>query len=201
MAALRSDRRAPPDITFALPFATVDRATSTPLLSWAHLHSPKGSVLVRTGGLEPPRAEPDGFSYQLRLSPPSGVSDVCGLDYPFTVPRERGLGAARLVSTPSATLSRCGLARDCQLKGFPEFEQFCIAGFPVSTQDWSKSVASTDSATSALTMAGYSRVRNHSQARYAGYPSSFATRRDLGCGFGLRTLMTEASNMFLMCAA
>jgi hypothetical protein len=27
---------------------------------------------------------------------------VCGLDYPFTLPRKlRGLGAARLVSTPS----------------------------------------------------------------------------------------------------
>ena len=62
----------------------------------------------------------------------------------------RGLGAARLVSTPSARLSLCGLARDCQFKGFPEFEQFCIAGFPASTQDLSKSVASTDFATSAF---------------------------------------------------
>ena len=31
---------------------------------------------------------------------------VCGLDYPFTVPRNiRGLGAARLVSTPSRLVS------------------------------------------------------------------------------------------------
>ena len=65
------------------------------------------------------------------------------------MPRWRGLGAARLVSTPSEALSRQGLARDCQLKGFPEFEQFCIAGFPASTHDLSKSVASTDFATSA----------------------------------------------------
>ncbi|MEQ1537554.1 MAG: hypothetical protein ABL928_01385 [Sphingorhabdus sp.] len=36
------------------------------------------------------------------------------------------------------------------MKGFPEFEQFCIVGFPASTQDWSKSVASTDFATSAF---------------------------------------------------
>ena len=49
----------------------------------------------------------NGFSYRLRLSPPGrGVlkraRQVCGLDYPFTVPRKnRGLGAARLVSTPS----------------------------------------------------------------------------------------------------
>jgi hypothetical protein len=106
-------------------------------------------MVVRTGGLEPPRAKPDGFSYLLRFSPPLGCPSVCGLDYPFTVPRWRGLGAARLVSTPSEALSRQGLARDCQLRGFPEFEQFCIAGFPASTQDWSKSVASTDFATSA----------------------------------------------------
>ncbi len=32
---------------------------------------------------------------------------VCGLDYPFTLPRKnRSLGAARLVSTPSRLLSR-----------------------------------------------------------------------------------------------
>ena len=47
---------------------------------------------------------------------------------------DQGVGAARLVSTPSATLSRCGLARDRHFTGFPEFEQFCIAGFPASTQ-------------------------------------------------------------------
>src|ERR1019366_2505686 len=61
---------------------------------------------------------------------------VCGLDYPFTLPRKiRGLGAARLVSTPSRTDAfRPGLARDCHFTGFPEFEQFCIAGFPTRTQ-------------------------------------------------------------------
>jgi hypothetical protein len=59
---------------------------------------------------------------------------VCGLDYPFTMPRRQGVGAARLVSTPSLLLSQQGLARDRHLTGFPEFEQFCIAGFPASTQ-------------------------------------------------------------------
>jgi hypothetical protein len=35
-----------------------------------------------------------------------GTYPVCGLDYPFTLPRElRGLGAARLVSTPSRLVS------------------------------------------------------------------------------------------------
>jgi hypothetical protein len=66
--------------------------------------------------------KPCGFSCRLRLSPPgcSTRSDpVCGLDYPFTLPREpRGLGAARLVSTPSQLEYLPGLARDCHLR-FP----------------------------------------------------------------------------------
>jgi hypothetical protein len=41
------------------------------------------------------------------------------------------------------------LARDRHLTGFPEFEQFCIAGFPASTQVALKSGASADSATPA----------------------------------------------------
>src|SRR5438045_713803 len=101
---------------------------------------PFGNIIsmwvVRAAGLEPARAKPDGFSYQLRLSPPSGEPDVCGLDYPFTVPRyRRGVGAARLVSTPSRHRAWLGIPR---VRGFPEFEQFCIAGFPVSTQFWPK---------------------------------------------------------------
>jgi hypothetical protein len=45
---------------------------------------------------------------------------VCGLDYPFTLSRKiRGLGAARLVSTPSRPNVSPGLARDCHIKRFP----------------------------------------------------------------------------------
>ena len=101
--------------------------------------------MVRAEGFEPTQAlRPSGFSYHLRLSPPP--SGVCGLDYPFTLSRiaSGDLGAARLVSTPSRTDAfRPGLARDCHFKGFPEFEQFCIPGFPESTQVWLKCVAST----------------------------------------------------------
>jgi len=47
--------------------------------------------VVRAEGFEPSQAlRPNGFSYHLRLSPPP--SGVCGLDYPFTVPRQ-GAGA------------------------------------------------------------------------------------------------------------
>ena len=53
------------------------------------------------------------------------------------------LGAARLVSTPSLKPSGPErLARDCQLKGFPEFGQFYSSGFPEGTQ-MLKSLAST----------------------------------------------------------
>jgi len=66
-----------------------------------------------------------------------------------------------------------GLARDCHLTGFPEFGQFCIFGFPESTQVWLKSVASTNFATPAqgiaiaLLLASANRVY-----RRFGFPTS-----------------------------
>jgi hypothetical protein len=40
------------------------------------------------------------------VTPLEGSHQVCGLDYPFTLPRKvRSLGAARLVSTPSRMVS------------------------------------------------------------------------------------------------
>jgi hypothetical protein len=66
---------------------------------------------------------------------PRRAKGVCGLDYPFAMPRiNQGLGAARLVSTPSNMLSHYGLARDYHFTGFPEFEQFCTARFHAGTQ-------------------------------------------------------------------
>jgi hypothetical protein len=59
----------------------------------------------------------DGLGSGLSLHPIAGI--VCNL------------GAARLVSTPSRpSFLRPGLARDCHAKGFPDFEQFYIGGFP-----------------------------------------------------------------------
>ena len=107
------------------------------------------------GESNPHGLSPSGFSYQLRLSPPRrGVRHtrrVCGLDYPFTLPRK---GRPRVRCCPSslytfpAGAAGPGLARDCHLTGFPEFEQFCTAGFPTGTQRL-KSAASTNSATPA----------------------------------------------------
>ena len=71
-----------------------------------------GESVVRAEEVEPTRAvKPCGFSCRLRLSPPGRSAwersrQVCGLDYPFTLPRKiRSLGAARLVSTPSRLVS------------------------------------------------------------------------------------------------
>ena len=48
-------------------------------------------------------------------------------------------GAARLVSTPSRRERfPPGLARDRHFTGFPEFEQFCTAGFPAGTRVFSQ---------------------------------------------------------------
>jgi hypothetical protein len=115
--------------------------------------------LVRAGGLEPPRGCPQRIFVPATAfaAPPSRTRRrVRGLDYPFTLPRQsgsmilsenryqlfgtmlhRGLGAARLVSTPSRFRAWLGIA----IAGFPEFGQFCVRGFPRRTQTF-KSVAS-----------------------------------------------------------
>ena len=117
-------------------------------------------TVVRAEGLEPSRAvKLNGFSYRLRLSPPgrdvSGhARQVCGLDYPFTIPRNiRGLGAARLVSTPSRLECSGRAWLGSAISGFPEFGQFCIAGFPGEHSSFLKSVASAGSATPAWPVA------------------------------------------------
>ena len=82
--------------------------------------------------------KPNGFSYHFgfhRRPPPIiGKGRLwSGLSL-HRVLENQALGAARLVSTPSSALSRGGLARDCHLTGFPEFEQFCTERFHPGTQ-------------------------------------------------------------------
>ena len=91
--------------------------------------------MVRAGGLEPPQvSRPYGFSYHL------GFRRRRRDRTPFVVwtipsPYPRGnVGAARLVSTPSAGATPHRLGSGSPGRGFPEFEQFCIAGFPASTR-------------------------------------------------------------------
>src|ERR1700722_20149338 len=103
--------------------------------------------LVRAEGLEPSRAvKLNGFSYRLRLSPPGrDVSEyarqVCGLDYPFTVSRNiRGLGAARLVSTPSRSVCS-GLGSGLPFQVSPNLGSSASPVSQASTQVFLKSAA------------------------------------------------------------
>jgi len=92
---------------------------------------------VRAEGLEPSRTlRSNGFSCPLRLSPPPhACSKVWGLDYPFTVSGfDSGCQVLPVYSLHLPGQFQPGLARDRHVTGFPEFEQFCIAGFPASTQ-------------------------------------------------------------------
>ena len=119
-------------------------------------HADGVAAVVRAGGLEPPQvSRPYGFSYHFGFRRRAGCS---GPFVVWTIPSpypDGDVGAARLVSTPSA-----GAVRPRRLGsgspgiGFPEFEQFCIAGFPASTRCRNltfrfKSVASTNFATPA----------------------------------------------------
>ena len=92
---------------------------------------------------------PNGFSYPPRLSPPSPARERFGV---WTIPSPWPCGF-RCCPSSLYTFPLPGLARDCHLTGSPEFGQFCILGFPESTQVWSKSVASTSFATPARAIA------------------------------------------------
>ena len=93
---------------------------------------------------------PTDFRTRLRLSPPllpwlQGLGSGLSLHrVPDVVP------VARCCPSSLYTFPFRGLARDRHVTGFPDFEQFCTAGFPAGTQVLSlKSDASADSATPA----------------------------------------------------
>ena len=83
MTALRPERLSSTAFSFDTAFAKFGqrgsapgKIVSQPPMSSGISRSPRSTplegdkVVVRTGGLEPPRAMPDGFSYPLRFSPP-----------------------------------------------------------------------------------------------------------------------------------
>jgi hypothetical protein len=86
--------------------------------------------MVRAEGVEPSRAfaGPTDFRATSAFAAAIGVR---GLDYPFGLPRiARSLAAARLVSTPSRWKPSVRAWLGIAISGFPDFGQFCIAGFP-----------------------------------------------------------------------
>jgi hypothetical protein len=71
-----------------------------------------------------------GFSYHFGFRRPAKCGFVVWtIPSPFPM---RGLGAARLVSTPSRKHFRAWLG--IAISGFPDFEQFYAVGFPMGTQ-------------------------------------------------------------------
>ena len=158
---------------------------------WLHSGALRKRGVVRAEGIEPSRPCGLRIFIPLRLSPPR----QCGLVV-WTIPSPfpvRGLGAARLVSTPSRNHFRAWLG--IAISGFPEFEQFCIAGFPDEHSSFLKSVASAGSATPAWLI------------MYSVYQKA-AERTPQPCfdvfggffffGFGLMTLIAAASRLVLM---
>ena len=65
------------------------------------------------------------------VTPLEGSRQVCGLDYPFTLLRNiRSFRCcpSSLYTFPAGIYDRAWLG--IAISGFPDFEQFCIAGFP-----------------------------------------------------------------------
>ena len=105
---------------------------------------------MRAGGLEPPRGYPQRiFVPATAFAAPAtrrrALRRVRGLDYPFTLPRpriasgaSRGLGAARLVSTPSRFRAWLGIA----VERFPRVWAVLRPRFPAAHSNRFKSVAS-----------------------------------------------------------
>lgn len=121
------------------------------------------------GDSNPHRPKPYGFSYLPRLSPPPG--GVWGLDYPFTMPRCRGLGAARLVSTPSRERAWLGITIS---QASPNLSSSTSRISPRALKSF-KSGASTNFATPAHRRQ-HSLVRTRRQGCCGVYPQWSRTR-------------------------
>jgi len=71
-----------------------------------------------------------------------GSRQVCGLDYPFTLPQKiRSLGAARLVSTPSRLDCFSGLGSGLPFEVSPNLSSYTSPVSQASTQVFLKSAA------------------------------------------------------------
>ncbi len=101
----------------------------------------RAEQVVRAEGVEPSRAVSStdfhtvyGFRRPTRRfgAPASGLRSGLSLHRP---PKDPGIRCcpSSLYTFPAGTF-RPGLARDCHVTGFPEFGQFCITGFPTTTQ-------------------------------------------------------------------
>jgi len=114
------------------------RASAIMWRSWAS----RGREEMRAEGFEPSRAlHSTDFRtvHGFRRPAVAFGSTSAGLRSGLSLHRAQDLISgvrccpSSLYTFPAGVL-RPGLARDCHVKGFPEFGQFCITGFPASTQ-------------------------------------------------------------------
>ena len=93
--------------------------------------------MVRAEGLEPSRGYPQRIFVPSTAFAAPLRSTSAGLRSGLSLHRalETGIRCcpSSLYTFPAGKLPP-GLARDCHFQGSPEFGQFCIAGFPASTQ-------------------------------------------------------------------
>jgi hypothetical protein len=100
----------------------------------------RAKELVRAEGLEPSLSlRKNGFSYpSTAFTAPEIVTQGLGsglsLHRPGVFPVFRCCPSSLYTFLNQSFFSGQGLARDRHITGFPEFEQFYIAGFPASTQ-------------------------------------------------------------------
>jgi hypothetical protein len=137
-----------------------------------------------------------------------GSRQVCGLDYPFTLPRRiRSLGAARLVSTPSRLERLSGFGSGLPFQGSPNLSSSASPVSQASTQVFLKSAAY---AIPPRPRAAFLLMIGHVARFYTSVSSS--GRCGEACVFwiaflpflfflGHITLIAAASSEVLMCAA
>ena len=165
---------------------------------------------MRAVGVEPTRAvKPCGFSCRLRLSPP-GQTSSCSVRFAvWTIPspsprRFRGLRCcpSSLYTFPAELSVRAWLG--IAISGFPEFGQFCIVGFPASTQVFLSPLRmpfrhARVAVKSRLPMIKQSPGIYTSDSEFGRAASE---RLAVFCVFfGLMMLIAAASRFVLMCAA
>jgi hypothetical protein len=173
-------------------------------------------TLVRAAGLEPAqRFLTEGFSYQLRLSPPRRCSAaprrVCGLDYTFTMARSRLRCCPSSLYTFAPAVQPVRLARDCLLPVSPSLGSSAPS---VSRRALKllKSLASTNSATPALsgnliarTLVANSKAQACAFAEiywvFASTAAFWPVLAASGCAPGSAQVNVRRRHMFLLCEA
>ena len=112
---------------------TISRGARRPCGLWLSAHRAQG----RYGGAGGGTRTPMGDARRIFLPTTAFAAAPKGAFGVWTIPSPCSAGAeGRCCPSSLYTFPLPGLARDCHVTGFPEFEQFYVAGFPARTQVW-----------------------------------------------------------------